>query len=134
MSELEDEWEARLAEADRRARGAGRGDVVDYLNLRAANDAARALGVEWLLASFTNTAGEANRRSAAGLSVARQDNHRFQSGNSTMVGTLLMLRAACARYQLGPGGRGRRKTALCAVEVWPKLTSFTSATTKLTKS
>lgn len=103
MSELKDEWEGRLAEAERRARATGRSDVMDYLNLRAANDEARAIGVEWLLTSFTNAAGVVNRRGTAGLSVARQENHRFQSGNSTMVGTLLTLRAGVRSLSIKAG-------------------------------
>ncbi|MEJ7708678.1 MAG: hypothetical protein WKF84_02195 [Pyrinomonadaceae bacterium] len=104
MSELKDEWGRRLEEAENRARQPGRTDVIDYLNLRAANDEARLSGVEWLLASFVDVAGEANRRATtASINVARQENHRFESGNSSMVGTPLILT---------PGG------ALCRDRSW----------------
>lgn len=102
MSELADEWEQRLATAKARAQQSGRGDVMDYLNLRAANDEARSAGVEWLLASFANTAGEMNRR-AIGISVARQEEHRFPSGNSAMVGPALTLRAGVRSLTIKAG-------------------------------
>lgn len=92
VNELDAEWENRLRQAEERARGAGRRDVAQYLSLRAVNDTARAVGVEWLLESFTVLAGEANR-AGGGLSLARAEAHRFRAGNSTMVGTQLTLRA-----------------------------------------
>lgn len=92
MSELEAEWARRLAEAEQRARTTGRGDVADYLALRALNDMARNTGVEWLLATFAAHAGEANRAGAS-LELATTDDHRFRVGNSTMVGRRLMLRS-----------------------------------------
>jgi hypothetical protein len=92
LNELDTEWKKRMAEAQERARAAGRGDVAQYLFLRAENDMARTTGVEWLLESFNALAGEANRK-GAGLSFARDDEHRFPVGNSTMVGTRLTLRA-----------------------------------------
>lgn len=86
---FDEEYERRLAEA--RERAGGRADVLDYLNLKSANDAVRARGVEWLLTSFTGLAGELNR-DGAGLALARTDAHRFRVGNSTMVGARLVLR------------------------------------------
>jgi hypothetical protein len=90
LSELEDEWARRLAEAEQRAHASGRGDVADYLALRALNDLARNAGVEWLLAAFTEHAGEANR-AGAGIRLANTDAHRFRVGASTMVGRRLTL-------------------------------------------
>lgn len=92
MSELEAEWARRLAEAEQRARTNGRGDVADYLALRALNDMARNTGIEWLLATFSAHAGEANR-AGAGIGLAHTDAHRFRVGNSTMAGRRLMLSA-----------------------------------------
>ena len=90
MSGFEEDYERRLDDARERARATGRGDVVDYLDLRAANDRLRAAGVEWLVEGFTALAGEANR-AGAGLSLARAEAHRFRVGNSWMVGTRLVL-------------------------------------------
>ena len=94
MSELEAEWARRLAEAEARARDVGRSDVADYLALRALNDVARNVGIEWLLATFTAHAGEANRTATnSSISIAHADAHRFRVGNSHMVGRRLTLAA-----------------------------------------
>ena len=92
MSELDAEWERRVEEAEGRARSAGRGDVADYLLLRASNDAARAVGCAWLIETFQMIAGEANRRGSS-LTISLDDAHRFRVGHSTMVGRRLTLRA-----------------------------------------
>ncbi len=92
MNALDVEWEERLKEARQKARAAGRGDVADYLSLRAANDMARTTGVQWLLEAFMALAGEANR-AGAGLAFARDEAHRFPVGTSTMIGAKLTLRA-----------------------------------------
>ena len=92
VSELDVEWARRVAEAEERARGAGRADVADYLSLRASNDAARSLGVQWLVETFQQAAGEANRAGAS-LTTALEDAHRFLVGHATMVGRRLTLRA-----------------------------------------
>ena len=92
MSELDTEWERRVAEAATRARETGRGDVAEYLFLRAANDEARAVGVAWLIDTFRALAGEANRAGAS-VTASEDEAHRFRSGHSTMVGRRLTLRA-----------------------------------------
>jgi hypothetical protein len=89
-SGFDEDYESRMAEAQGRARAQGRGDVVEYLSLRASNDSVRARAVEWLLDSFMAAAGEMNR-AGAGLTLARTDSHRFRVGTSTMVGTRLTL-------------------------------------------
>ena len=88
---LDEEYERKMDEARERASGGARGDVLEYLDLKAANDAARTRAVEWLLESFIAAAGELNR-GGAGVAVARTDPHRFRVGNSTMVGARLVLR------------------------------------------
>ena len=91
MSSFDEEYEQRLAEAQRRAGKRGRDDVLDYLSVRASNDRLRSGGVAWLFDSFTALAGELNR-AGAGLTVARTESHRFRVGHSTMVGTQLVIR------------------------------------------
>ncbi|MDT5269793.1 MAG: hypothetical protein QOH49_1979 [Acidobacteriota bacterium] len=91
MSGFDEDYERKMHEARERARGGGRNDVLDYLDLKAANDAARTRAVEWLLESFITAAGELNR-AGAGVAVARTVAHRFRVGNSTMVGARLVLR------------------------------------------
>ncbi len=102
MSELDEAWAQALAEAERRARLSGRGDVADYLALRASNDLARSAGIDWLLSTFTLIAGEANRK-GAGVQLARQDAHRFAVRNATMVGTLLTFRAGVRQLSIEAG-------------------------------
>ena len=91
MSELDEAWAAALSEAERRARLAGRKDVVEYLSLKNSNDLLRQAGLDWLLAGFTAVAAEANRAGAS-IQMSKQDGHRFQTGTSTMVGQLLTFR------------------------------------------
>jgi len=91
VSELDEAWALALQEAERRARGAGRTDVTEYLALRNSNDELRKIGIQWLTETFTNIAAEANRAGAA-IQSEKQDGHRFRVGNATMVGKLLTLR------------------------------------------
>src|SRR5437588_5815440 len=102
MSELDEEWAQVLAEAERRARMAGRGDLVEYLRLRASNDKARSTGIEWLFETFTLLAGEANRASA-GVQITKKSGHRFDVGNATMVGELLTLKAGVRQLMIEAG-------------------------------
>ena len=90
MSELDEAWALALAEAERRAREAGRGDIADYLSLKNSNDLLRTAGVDWLLAEFTSLAGQANRAGAS-IQISKDEGHRFKSGASTMVGHLITL-------------------------------------------
>ncbi|MET0649909.1 MAG: hypothetical protein ABW208_25145, partial [Pyrinomonadaceae bacterium] len=91
MGGFDEDYERKVQEARERASGGGRNEVIEYLDLKAANDAARTRAVEWLLESFTAAAGELNR-AGAGLTLERTDAHRFRVGNSTMVGPRLVLR------------------------------------------
>ena len=91
MSELDEAWNFALAEAEQRARAAGRKDITEYLALRNSNDLLRQTGITWIIETFMNLAGEANRL-GAGVQVTRDEGHRFKVGNSTMVGRLLTLR------------------------------------------
>ncbi len=90
MSELDEAWAAALSEAEQKARLAGRKDVAEYLSLKNSNDLLRKAGVQWLIESFTVAAGEANRRGAS-IQISRNDDHRFRTGTSTMVGKLITL-------------------------------------------
>ncbi len=91
MSELDEAWASALAEAESRARVSGRRDVAAYLALRNSNDLLRRTGIEWLISTFETLAAQANRRGAS-IQISREENHRFQAGNSTMVGRVLILR------------------------------------------
>jgi hypothetical protein len=90
MSELDEAWAIALAEAEQRARLAGRGDVAEYLALRNSNDLLRTAGVDWLVTGFTSRAGDANRAGAS-IQIANNEGHRFRIGTSTMVGRVVAL-------------------------------------------
>src|ERR1041385_4048766 len=90
MSELDEAWAAALSEAERRARLAGRNEVAEYIALKNSNDLLRTAAIDWLITEFTVLAGEANRAGAS-IQIAKQEGHRFATGNSTMVGHLLTL-------------------------------------------
>ena len=102
MSELEEAWAVALAEATRRARGAGRADIARYLDLRSKNDLLRRTAIDWLTATLTSLAGEANRQGAA-IQMERQDSHSFRRGSSTMVGNQLILRHGVRSLSLETG-------------------------------
>lgn len=102
MSELDEAWAVALAEAEQKARLAGRGDIADYLVLRNSNDLLRKAGVDWLLTSFTNLAGEANRVGAS-IQILNTDSHRFHVGNSTMVGRVVTLINGVRRLSVEAG-------------------------------
>lgn len=102
MSELDEAWALALAEAEQKARLAGRRDLADYLALRNSNDLLRTAGIDWLLAGFTNLAGEANRVGAS-LQISTTDGHRFRIGNSTMVGRLVTLTNGVRRLAVEAG-------------------------------
>jgi hypothetical protein len=91
MSELDEAWALALAEAEQRARVAGRNDVAEYLALRNSNDLLRKIGIEWLITIFTSLAAQANRAGSS-IQSSTEDGHRFRIGNATMVGSLLTLR------------------------------------------
>ena len=102
LNEFDAEYERELDEARARAHARGRTDVVEYLNLRAANDALRATGLESLLESFSAHAGELNRAGAS-IHLTRTEAHRFKVGNSTMVGTRLVFRVGLRELTVEAG-------------------------------
>ncbi|HXM51543.1 MAG TPA: hypothetical protein VN956_27120 [Pyrinomonadaceae bacterium] len=102
MSELEEAWEIALAEATRRARGAGHADIANYLDLRSKNDLLRRTAIDWLIGTLTALAGEANRR-GAGIQIERQEAHSFRRGSATMIGSQLTLRRGVRALSLESG-------------------------------
>ena len=90
MSELDEVWASALAEAEARARAAGRTDISHYLALRSSNDLIRTTAGNWLLGLFTAAAGIANR-SGAGIQISTEATQRFKVGNASMVGPQLRL-------------------------------------------
>jgi len=91
MTELDQFWSEMIQRAAVAARSSGQQDIVEYLRLKAANDAIRSEGVKWLFDSLIELAGSANRRNLA-LTIERQEPHSFARGNSNMVGSLISVR------------------------------------------
>jgi hypothetical protein len=91
MTELDQVWSKMLDEATIHAGRSGRQDIVDYLRLKATNDAIRNVGVGWLFDSMIEIAGHASgvRR---GITIERVEPHNFARGSSNMVGSLLEIR------------------------------------------
>jgi hypothetical protein len=102
LSELDEQWAVAMAEAERRARAAGRADLAEYLSLRAANDLARSTGIEWLYETFQTLAGVANRAGSS-IQIAHRDAHRFTVGTATMVGRLLTFSQGVRRLMVEAG-------------------------------
>jgi hypothetical protein len=92
LSDLDEAWALALAEAEQQARLSGRADIAEYLALRNSNDLLRKTGIDWLLLTFTDLAGKANREGSS-IQILNDDVHRFRVGSSTMVGRLLTLKS-----------------------------------------
>ncbi len=91
MNELDEFWSDQLSTAIENAKGSGREDVADYLTLKAANDAIRALEVERLFESIIAAAMSDPIRSDR-LLVERESPHNFLHRGGNLSGSLLRLR------------------------------------------
>jgi len=90
LHELNETWATVLAEAEARARVAGRADIAEYLSLRKSNDLLRTTACDWLLMTFRRVAGEMNRAGAS-LQLSSDDKYQFTIGQTSLVGQLLKL-------------------------------------------
>ena len=102
MSELDEAWAFALAEAEARARMAGRKDLAEYLTLRNSNDLLRKTGIDWLFTTCETLAAEANRKGAS-IQIAKDEKHRFRVGNATMVGRMLTLSSGVRKFFVEAG-------------------------------
>ncbi|CAN5125853.1 hypothetical protein BH20ACI1_BH20ACI1_32450 [soil metagenome] len=91
MDELDEVWTQKINEAVKQARSDGRGDVADYLTLKASNDALRSTGVKWLFDALVEIASFANRNNS-NITMENENPHRFSFGNANLVGSLLRFR------------------------------------------
>lgn len=83
-------WTNVLREAQTRAQETGRSDVLDYLRLRETNNAARRVGIEWLINTFLDVADEAAKR-GLNFNIEKADAHKFSVGIATMQGVRVRL-------------------------------------------
>lgn len=102
MNELDEVWTQKINEALTRARADGRGDVAEYLALKAANDAIRAASVKWLLDSMLEIASFANRNGAS-ITIENENPHQFAFKNANLVGSLARFRQSvrCLSVEAG---------------------------------
>ena len=91
MNELEEVWARKLSEARLKAEATGRGDVAEYLALRATNDWLRQTSVKWLFDSIIEIVSFENR-SGTSIQIENENFHRFAFGNANLVGSRLNLR------------------------------------------
>jgi hypothetical protein len=91
MTELDQLWSEMIQQAAAKAQNSGRQDVVDYLRLKAANDAIRAEGVKWLFDSLIEIAANVNRENTI-VTIERKEPANFARGGSNMVGSLIHVR------------------------------------------
>lgn len=90
MTELDQIWSKMLIDAGQRARDTGSQEIAEYLRLKATNDAIRTAGVGWLFDTVLEIAGrEMGRRH--GVGIEREEPHRFDRGNSKMVGSVIRI-------------------------------------------
>ncbi len=87
MNELDEIWAQKLNDAIAAAEKSGRRDVAAYLDLKAANDAVRQTGVQWLFGALLETASR-----LPNVKIENESVHRFDFANAQMVGSLLRLR------------------------------------------
>jgi hypothetical protein len=102
MTELDQFWSSMIREAEQKAAAQGQNDIVEYLRLKAANDAIRSAGIQWLFTSVTELAAGANRNNA-GVQIESIDPHRFARGSSNMAGSAICLRQGvrCLMFEAG---------------------------------
>ncbi len=122
MDELDKVWANMINEAIARALTSGRGDVAEYLALKASNDTIRATSVKWLFDSMLEIASQANRNSGQ-ITIENENPHRFAVGNATMVGSFLRFRQGvrCLTLEAGwtrtPADGFMRGGALAAARI-----------------
>src|SRR5438034_3861178 len=91
MNELDDIWSQMLEKAIASTDMAGRGDVAEYLRLKATNDAIRRRSIQWLFDSVIELATEADPNFAR-FKMERIEPHNFPFRGANMAGSLLRVR------------------------------------------
>ena len=91
MNELDEVWARIINEARAKAEASGRGDVAEYLALKASNDAIRAASVKWLFDAALDIASQANRENSS-IAFENETPHSFAFGNANLVGSLARFR------------------------------------------
>jgi hypothetical protein len=122
MNELDSVWSQMVSQAIENAKANGRGDIADYLTLRASNDLLRNTGISWLFDSFTLLAMEETAKRPS-LTVEREEPHNFPYRGANAVGSLLSIRQGvrCLAVEAGwtrtPSDGFMRGGALAAARI-----------------
>lgn len=125
MNELDEIWSEKLSGAIEKVRDSGRGDLADFLELKAANDDIRRVEVEKLFKLLIDQALSAEN-AEKNILVERESPHTFEHRNAKMTGILLRLSRGvrCFTVEAGwtkrPGDGFMRFGAL----VFARLTHF----------
>lgn len=90
VNEFEKIWSNLLLNAADGARQSGRTDLVNYLDLRIANDKLRQISVAWLLDSFTDALKE-TEFSSFRLKTTRVEPHNFEFRRANIVGAQVQI-------------------------------------------
>lgn len=98
MMELDEIWAQKLEDALANAQASGRTDVAEYLALKAANDAVRQTGVQWLFGALLEICA-----ADPYLKIENETAHRFKFSGAEMVGYLLRLRQGVRCLSLEAG-------------------------------
>jgi len=91
MNELDEFWSEKLAAAIASARESGRGDLADYLQLKAANDSVRQAAVDALFSGVIELALSDEHR-PKNIAVERESPHSFHHRGANLAGSLVRLR------------------------------------------
>ena len=122
MNELDEVWTQMTNKALEKARGDGRGDVAEYLELKTTNDTIRAASIKWLLDATLEIASFANRNNA-GITIENENPHQFSFKNANLIGSLVRFRQGvrCLTIEAGwtrtPNDGFMRGGALAAARI-----------------
>lgn len=102
MNELDKIWAEMLAKAAENAKISGKGDVADYINLKAANDLFRSTAVKWLFDAMYEISGEAVRAGFA-VTIEKTEPHSFRYHGGNMIGSSVDFRCGVRCLTLEAG-------------------------------
>ena len=125
MNLTEEVWQEKLDKALQAAQLHERGDIAEYISLKASNDAIRTHSVKWLIETVSEIVFAFNTRGAR-IKLEQADSHRFSHQKADLTGSRLKLQHGirCLTLEAGwtrqPGDGFMRGGAL----VFARITHF----------
>jgi hypothetical protein len=113
----------KVADAAASAKAQGRGDVAEYLSLKAANDLIRSAGVKWLFDSALEIAAAADQTSKH-ISIERVEPFNFPYRGANIVGSLRI--AMPWIHATGPGAASATFSSPITIAIAPSDDGHTS--------